>query len=1358
MAYSWQYNELSDDFPDSARGALSPRRNKPKTSGPLQRVPKGLQRNPGTGWEGAEQFAQDIARATDLAVGVAEMQMDSLEGRDQYGSTMSAREATPLDIAREVALEREASYAPGRSRNLQDLEGFITRARAVGQQGATVMGPPGWLAIGGTADAGLKTLGGVLKEEGKAALGMPAGEGGRGNWRAFGEHYQESMDTPAGRWASEMLEESDRSMDDAGFSLGQRIATDVAWPLGPVNLGRVGRMSRELVGMGGMADAAVVGRGTTIGGGGLGAGGPRAAVTRGPDDLRVALRDPETGDVFIHESGNHGELWEEMANGSMGPEAMAAAERINIHDPGVDPAGFVTADDAFLSRHEAADLIGLTEGRALEADELLEYQHALEAERAAFRAREQERLAGEEIGYENDWAITTTPDVGERRTAIPLAEARRLEDRQRFNYERDSHGIGTRAQLPGPTRGAAQDPGQIETARYWQMHLNDLRDAARTEDPDFALEILAEMDEMEHGSNVAFEARSMAEDFREQGNGRAAATLEQAADDYADRVPESIRDQYTEDAWRSNTNWRTSTMSNQLLPPNMHGARATNARHALVDGQEDIEQEIVRHWEDGNDGMADALAARHGYDIDEDGNLSHPRVEYSSSEVAQARYRDLHPTPERAQPPASLEADTTFEQMHREYLEANRGIDETQFDAVRDTDLNEVQQRIDDHLDHLDFDEAYALARQYEFDINFQGQTSRRGLRTSSGVGHYTVAELDEIAARGGPGEAPMLQAETVGEARARLGEDPWEAATPIADEVSDLMDAGAYDEARALAEQHGYRISNDGGSLLRQGEPDPSTPRDPSEPSEMTEREMRNAQAENLLRFFERAREDGDDELANKLLPLLVAAGASEDDEGGAMAMAGGLVRPGRGRLFRTTGLRDIPKYGLQARVARETGRTVPEAQRIAQEAADAQAESRLPRARANIEKAIPEGESWFNISPLREGMVDELGEEVGGMRFKGTAARLGPTSSGSTVPEEVARTLWAQHGANAGLPIGTLEAMGEGPLPWKPMGHTRYYGGMLPGLERIEELERTGDNVMEAMDPVGQFKTRRMSEAAYGNYQNVPPDMHMGRQFYDTKKPDPYQRRSIERMHQEILGPEYGLDPTPSMAAQWVGGAEETGIRDPRGLMDIFNDEIGKAAQRMGLSDSEFFSRWAKGELPAGSVRMPMISSSKAYVVSPAPAKDFVEQLNRAQKGKYGAFLSSATEESLINDMAVTFLSHDAQAGYAITRGGDVRHVFNMSRRKGTGDMMLSHAKVQGARSLDAFDGFLIKLYRKNGFTETERMGWDDAYAPDNWNLERDGRPDVVGMEYTGPPGDASDAVIRKPRGKKKRGGLNK
>ena len=49
-------------------------------------------------------------------------------------------------------------------------------------------------------------------------------------------------------------------------------------------------------------------------------------------------------------------------------------------------------------------------------------------------------------------------------------------------------------------------------------------------------------------------------------------------------------------------------------------------------------------------------------------------------------------------------------------------------------------------------------------------------------------------------------------------------------------------------------------------------------------------------------------------------------------------------------------------------------------------------------------------------------------------------------------------------------------------------------------------------------------------------------------------------------------------------------------------------------------------------------------------------------------------------------------------------------------------------GGTKLDHYDGFLSSLYEPLGFKEYKRYKWDNKFAPDNWDYEKDGRPDVV------------------------------
>ncbi len=101
--------------------------------------------------------------------------------------------------------------------------------------------------------------------------------------------------------------------------------------------------------------------------------------------------------------------------------------------------------------------------------------------------------------------------------------------------------------------------------------------------------------------------------------------------------------------------------------------------------------------------------------------------------------------------------------------------------------------------------------------------------------------------------------------------------------------------------------------------------------------------------------------------------------------------------------------------------------------------------------------------------------------------------------------------------------------------------------------------------------------------------------------------------------------------------------------------------------------------------------------------------------------------------------YLSADGKAGYSITPGGDLQNVFrNEGGVKGAGRAAV-HEAVQegGARTLDAYDGFLPDLYQQEGFQQVGRMAWNDEFAPDGWDYGEYGRPDVVFMATNPAPG---------------------
>ena len=115
--------------------------------------------------------------------------------------------------------------------------------------------------------------------------------------------------------------------------------------------------------------------------------------------------------------------------------------------------------------------------------------------------------------------------------------------------------------------------------------------------------------------------------------------------------------------------------------------------------------------------------------------------------------------------------------------------------------------------------------------------------------------------------------------------------------------------------------------------------------------------------------------------------------------------------------------------------------------------------------------------------------------------------------------------------------------------------------------------------------------------------------------------------------------------------------------------------------------------------------------------------------------------------------FLYDGGKAGFAITSAGDLVSVFKHpdSTMKNALSILVPEAIRQGARTLDAFEGFLTDQYKKYGFVEVDRAPWDDELAPSTWDKATMGTPDVVFMELSDEAKRAADEAqaesVQKP-----------
>ena len=131
----------------------------------------------------------------------------------------------------------------------------------------------------------------------------------------------------------------------------------------------------------------------------------------------------------------------------------------------------------------------------------------------------------------------------------------------------------------------------------------------------------------------------------------------------------------------------------------------------------------------------------------------------------------------------------------------------------------------------------------------------------------------------------------------------------------------------------------------------------------------------------------------------------------------------------------------------------------------------------------------------------------------------------------------------------------------------------------------------------------------------------------------------------------------------------------------------------------------------------------------INPAP-EEFTNLVTTAL-GKSTNGLSASiypVEEYANMDLYTT---DEGRAGFAI-QDGYLMSVFKdpESTIKGFKTLMPAAIKA-GAVTLDAFEGPLTENYAKYGFEEISRVPWDDQYAPEGWNYETQGRPDLVKMK---------------------------
>jgi hypothetical protein len=134
----------------------------------------------------------------------------------------------------------------------------------------------------------------------------------------------------------------------------------------------------------------------------------------------------------------------------------------------------------------------------------------------------------------------------------------------------------------------------------------------------------------------------------------------------------------------------------------------------------------------------------------------------------------------------------------------------------------------------------------------------------------------------------------------------------------------------------------------------------------------------------------------------------------------------------------------------------------------------------------------------------------------------------------------------------------------------------------------------------------------------------------------------------------------------------------------------------------------------------------------LQPSLAGEFVSKLNETKESDPKQYWSVDTV-SLEDAKEGTVIKTEAGYGF-VSQSGDIKGVFKANKESAekTGDEVLKKAVKAGGIKLDNFDGYLTKIYERNGFVIASRIPFNEEYAPEGWNKEAHGTPDVVAMVY--------------------------
>lgn len=140
-------------------------------------------------------------------------------------------------------------------------------------------------------------------------------------------------------------------------------------------------------------------------------------------------------------------------------------------------------------------------------------------------------------------------------------------------------------------------------------------------------------------------------------------------------------------------------------------------------------------------------------------------------------------------------------------------------------------------------------------------------------------------------------------------------------------------------------------------------------------------------------------------------------------------------------------------------------------------------------------------------------------------------------------------------------------------------------------------------------------------------------------------------------------------------------------------------------------------------------------------ATPDEFYKAIEKAKAvNAHGAFVTKHSIDEYKN--MKLYITLDGSAGIAITSDNNIVSIFNGGEKKGVLKTLLPLAIGQGGRKLDNFNSAKLSgMYELYGFNPISKVKFNSQFAPDDWNYERDGEPDIVFWIHNG---DSAEDVV--------------